>query len=170
MFIAHLPAGYLLARRMGRGHPQRTALIATGLVASILPDTDLLWFHLVDQRQTPHHAYMFHWPLFWVAGAALAWGGARLLKWRSVEPFIWVALAAVLLHMALDSVAAEIGWFRPFSDHGLNLVQVPARYDWWVWSFVLHWTFLAELAIVLAAGVTTWTDSRKVHVGKVHNE
>ena len=56
MFVAHIPAGYLLTRYLSRGHADRKALILTGLVASVLPDTDLLWFYLVDNRQTAHHA------------------------------------------------------------------------------------------------------------------
>ena len=160
MFIAHLPAGYLLARWLSRDQPHRKALIATGLVASVLPDTDLLWFYLVDQRQTVHHSYVFHWPLFWVACAACAWAVARIMNWTRLYPFIRVALACLLLHMVLDSVAAEILWLQPFAGYEVNLVKVPARYDWWVWSFVLHWTFLLELAIVLAAAITLWGATR----------
>jgi hypothetical protein len=29
-----------------------------------------------------------------------------------------------------------------------------------VWNFILHWTFLLELAIVLAAGIALWRDMR----------
>jgi inner membrane protein len=83
-------------------------------------------------------------------------------------PFIGIALACLLLHMVLDSIAAEILWLKPFSDFEVNLVEVPARYDWWVWSFVLHWTFLLELAIVLAAGITLWRDYGKVRVTMAH--
>jgi inner membrane protein len=156
MFVAHIPAGYLLSRYLSRGHEDRKALILTGVVASVLPDTDLLWFYLVDNRQTVHHAYVFHWPLFWVACAASAWAVARIMNWTRLYPFIRVALACLLLHMVLDSIAAEILWLKPFADLEVNLVKVPARYGWWVWNFVLHWTFLLELAIVLAAGITLW--------------
>lgn len=160
MFIAHLPAGYLVARWLSKDQPHRNALIATGLVASVLPDTDLLWFYLVDQRQTPHHAYVFNWPLFWVACAAGALSVAWFMKWGQVKPFIGITLACLLLDMVLDSVAAEISWLQPFADYEVNLVSVPARFDWWVWSFVFHWTFLLEITTVLAAGITLWRDKR----------
>jgi inner membrane protein len=160
MFVAHIPAGYLLSRYLSRGHPDRKALILTGILASILPDTDLLWFYLVDNRQTVHHAYVFHWPLFWLACAACAWAVARIMNWTRLYPFIRVALACLLLHMVLDSIAAEILWLMPFAGYEVNLVKVPARYGWWVWNFILHWTFLAELAIVLAAGIMLWRDMR----------
>jgi inner membrane protein len=169
MFVAHIPAGYLLSRYLGRGHADRKALILTGVVASVLPDTDLLWFYLVDQRQTVHHSYVFHWPLFWVACAACAWAVARILDRPRLYPFIRVALACLLLHMVLDSIAAEILWLKPFAPYEVNLVEVPARYDWWVWSFVLHWTFLLELAIVLAAAITLWRATVARHPSHLKN-
>jgi inner membrane protein len=91
------------------------------------------------------------------------------MKWSQLKPFIGIALACLLLHMVLDSIAAEIGWLKPFAPYEVNLVQVPARYDWWVWSFVLHWTFLLELAIVLAAGVTLWRATRAGHPSHLKN-
>ncbi|ETD90981.1 metal-dependent hydrolase (plasmid) [Rhodobacter capsulatus] len=158
MFIAHLPAGYLLSRQIAKSHPAKGALIATGLLASVLPDTDLFWFYLVSDRQSLHHGYMFHWPLFWGLIAALSWGFARALGAHGAGSFILVALANLLLHLALDSVAAGVGWLRPLSTIEVNLVEVPARYNWWVWNFVLHWTFGLELAIILAAGLTLRRD------------
>ncbi|MEZ5686655.1 MAG: metal-dependent hydrolase [Paracoccaceae bacterium] len=160
MFIAHLPAGYLLARSLSKDHLNKKWLVFTGLGASILPDTDLLWFYLVDNRQSVHHAYLFHMPFFWIALGALSLAITRLKKWRRAEPFIGVALLCLLLHMLLDTVAAEIGWLRPFSAIEWNLIKVPARFDWWVWSFVFHWTFLLELAIISAAAVALRQDLR----------
>ena len=105
--------------------------------------------------------YIFHWPLFWGLIAALSWALARALGWRGAGPFILVALANLTLHLALDSIAAGVGWLQPFSALEVNLVEVPARYDWWVWNFVLHWTFGLELAIAVAAGLTLRHDLRR---------
>ncbi|MFV0472641.1 MAG: metal-dependent hydrolase [Pikeienuella sp.] len=158
MFIAHIPAGYLLANRLSRNHPDRAALIAIGLVAAVFPDTDLFWFYLVDGRQTAHHAYLFHWPLFWTALAALALAAARLAHWRRAGRFILVALIGLMSHMALDSVAAAIPWLAPFSAREFGLFEVSPRPGWWVWTFVLHWSFALELAILLAACATLWRE------------
>lgn len=155
MFIAHLPAGYLatrgLNRRFGLAPDRARSLLAVALLCSVLPDFDLLWFYLVNDRQTAHHAYITHWPLFWIAVAALAammpWGEHR----RTALAYIATGATCLLLHMAMDSFAAEIYWLRPFSDFHLNVVEVPARFDWWVWNFVLHWTFAVEVAICIAA-------------------
>lgn len=154
MFIAHLPAGYLLTDRLTRGTRQRRLLMAVGMVAAVLPDSDLLWFYLVNDRQNLHHDFLFHWPLFWVAVAALVWIGGRLAGWRESGAVAAVALSSLLLHMVLDSIVAEIAWFAPFSDRTFGLMEVPARHDWWVWNFIRHWSFGLELLIVACAAAT----------------
>lgn len=161
MFIAHLPAGYLLGETLSRGRPARRGLIVTALMASILPDLDLVWFYLVNGRQNPHHDFVFHWPLFWVAIALSLWLIAVGTGRRRAVPFIGVGLASLLLHMALDSLAAEIAWLMPLSDARINLVTVPGGRDWWVWNFVLHWTFLLELAICGWAALVLWRNRRQ---------
>lgn len=152
MLIAHLPAGYLLSDRLAGRGPRRRALMVTGLIASVLPDTDLLWFYLVDGRQTLHHDFAFHWPLFWIAAVGLGWLVTRPFT-AGATPFAGIALAGLMLHMILDSVAGGITWLAPFSPWSLRLVEVPATRDWWVWSFTLHWTFALELAILLCAAL-----------------
>jgi len=152
MLIAHLPAGYLLARRLAprlaAGPADVRRLMAVGLVASVFPDIDLVYFYLIDGRQTLHHDYWTHIPAFWpaatLAAAALLWLARMGIPWREFLVF----LAGILLHLVLDTPAGGILWGWPVSLHRFMLVEVPARFDWWVWSFVLHWTFLAELGIV----------------------
>lgn len=155
MLIAHLPAGYLLTRRTaprlakGRANPRR--LVAVGLTGSVLPDIDLLYFYLADGRQTLHHDYWTHIPAFWPAATliiALLMMLARVaVPWRGIAVF----LSAIFLHLTLDSVAGGITWGWPVSQQRFSLIEVPARFDWWVWSFVLHWSFLFEIAICLWA-------------------
>lgn len=71
MFIAHLPAGYLLSRPFARRNPsQARAIFGIGLLCSVLPDFDLAYFYLIDQRRTPHHDYWVHTPVFWLVLAA----------------------------------------------------------------------------------------------------
>lgn len=150
MFIAHLPAGYILTKVMPP-RAKSAALWATGLFFAVAPDLDLIYFYLFSARKIPHHAYVTHWPLLWVALSATVFVVSLLLHKRSWRPFIAVGLATALLHLALDSIAAEIYWLAPFSYKYINLVEVPARYSWWVYSFILHWTFAFELIICLAA-------------------
>ncbi len=152
MFIAHLPAGYLLTKALLPKKGRHLLLMAAGLFFSIAPDLDLFWFYLVSDRRIPHHQYITHWPLFWVALFGVGFLISLVLRKASWGPYLGVGLAAVLLHLVLDSIAAEIFWLKPFSDFHINAVLVPARHGWWVWNFLLHWTFAIEIAICLAAG------------------
>ena len=151
MLIAHLPAGYLLARRivprLATAPAEARRLMAVGLAASVFADIDLVYFYLIDGRQTLHHDYWTHIPAFWpaamLAAAALLWLARMGIPWREFLVF----LAGVILHLALDTPTGGILWGWPVSLYRFLLVEIPARFDWWVWNFVLHWTFLIELAI-----------------------
>ncbi|WP_234895761.1 metal-dependent hydrolase [Sinorhizobium medicae] len=84
------------------------------------------------------------------SGSALSLAGKR-----QYLIFVGIAFANVLLHLFLDSIAADIRWLYPFSDIRFNLVEIPARYQPWYLNFILHWTFAAEMAICVAA-VWAW--------------
>ena len=162
MFLAHLPAGYLATTFVQKiAGDQSTAVLATGLVASVLPDMDLFWFYLVDDRQTVHHSYFTHTPVFWLGAGAIAWLILKAMRHRSAALFVGVGLMGVMLHLILDSIAAEIHWLWPHSDFELNLVVVPASHNWWVWNFIFHWTFLVE-ALIIVAALVVWVVKRKM--------
>jgi hypothetical protein len=161
VFIAHLPAGYLLSRFISRGRPgQSGAILATGMICSVLPDFDLAYFYLVDGRRTPHHDYWTHTPLFWLVLAACLALVLTLSGRRSQLILVGVGLANVMLHLLMDSIAADIRWLYPFSDLRFNLVHVQALYKPWYLNFIFHWTFVAELLIVLSAAVVATRDWR----------
>lgn len=162
MFIAHLPAGYLLSRFMARGRPALSgAILVTGILCSVLPDFDLAYFYPVDGRRTPHHDYWTHTPAFWLvvaAGQALA---LLISGRRNQLILVWVGLAKVLLHLLMDSIAADIRWIYPLSESRVNLVHVPALYKPWYLNFIFHWTFMAEFLIALAAVLVAAFDWRR---------
>ncbi len=155
MLIAHLPAGYLLARRIAPRLARKTddarRLMALGLAGSVFPDLDILYFYSLGGRQTLHHDYWTHIPAFWPAvalGAAmLLWLARAAIPWREGLTF----LAGICLHLVLDTPTGGILWGWPISQQRFLLVEIPARFDWWVWSFVLHWSFLFELVICARA-------------------
>ena len=155
MLTAHLPSGYLLARGLPRTIP---ALLPVALVGAVFPDLDMIWFHLVDDRAFHHHRYWVHIPAFWLAVAAIT---LPLAAWLGHVRTAAVFFAAILLHLILDSIGGGILWVAPVNDHLYTLVTVPATHGHWVTNFILHWTFLAELAIWLAA-LTLWRQRRKV--------
>lgn len=161
MFIAHLPAGYLLTQYLRRKLSCVTpSLLWLGLVASVLPDSDLLLFYLKDHRQVHHHTYLTHLPLFWAGVGIAAWLSMIALKKRHYIPYVIVFTANVLLHMVLDTPLGCIRWLYPFSDACPTLVSITPHYHWWVWNFILHWTFVAEIVIIVVA-FRVWIDSCK---------
>lgn len=154
MITAHLPAGYLLARAL----PPRRGLMATVLAASLLPDIDLVWYFLVDNR-TNHHLYWVHIPGFWLAVGLVVLPLLHRFRPRAL-PYAAAALAALLLHIVLDSLVGGIAWLWPVSDHLYRLFTVRYAGGHWIFTYLMHWTILAELAIWLAAALVFLRDRR----------
>lgn len=151
MFIAHIPAGYLMA--VSLLGPLRHARISASLVilagttGGFFPDLDLLYFYLVDERQTHHHRYFAHWPVVWLALLSLSVLGWRLGR-GSATSLAWVIFStAGLLHLVLDTLVGDIWWFAPFIDQPYAAFTVPAVHQPWWLNFVLHWSFAVELLI-----------------------
>jgi inner membrane protein len=156
MFIGHVPAGYLastfLLDRARVPPADRRRMLLIGLATSVLPDIDLLYFYLIDHRRHVHHTYLPHLPAFWLVVFAI-WAAALLL--RRTSRVGWLALGVtslnVLLHVVLDTLAGGIEWAWPFSRTAFVLASVPRHYEPWYLNFVLHWTFLLEIALAAAA-------------------
>lgn len=152
MFIAHLPAGYLLSKATLRHH-QTPGLLALGCVASIAPDFDLAWWYFIDNKQINHHEYLTHKPILWVSILSIGMiiSGLTRNHWLG-----WASLLTGLgglLHCLMDSWNSGIRWFWPISNTNYRLVDVAARFDPWWFNFLWHWSFVAELLILLAAGI-----------------
>jgi inner membrane protein len=141
MLTAHLPSGYLLARSVR--HPV-AYMMPAALIGAMLPDADMLWFHFVDHGSVHHHYYWPHIPAIW-AGIALV--TLPILQRFGLLATGVVFYAAIFLHLILDTIAGGINWAWPIGHDLFALTEVPAAYSHWVISFILHWTFLAELAI-----------------------
>ena len=154
MFVAHLPAAYLLGRALPAARASRTAARAV-LVGGLFPDVDLLWAYGVKHGTVHHHALPTHLPAVWlvVGAAALAVAGRH-------RPLVGAFLWGVALHLLLDSFVGDVKWAWPWSDAYFHVVTVPAQYRPWILSFVLHWTFLVELAICAAAALS-WRGARR---------
>jgi inner membrane protein len=158
MFIGHLPAGYMLTRamwsrldKMGIPKPDRRPLLFVGLVASVFPDIDLLYFYLVDNRQHLHHSYWTHLPFYWLVMGVLGLSFISFSRQKWLLPYLLVAEANLFLHCFLDTIVGKIWWLYPFSKQDIVLFDIPMIYDWWIFNFVLHWTFLLEILVWMAA-------------------
>lgn len=148
MFIAHLPAGYILTKKLQK-KLNNFHYLWIGLIASILPDLDMLWFYLVDDRQTLHHKYWTHIPAYWL-GILIVFTIVLYLYKKKDYIFISVILFTnITLHLTLDAVTGKIDWLYPISNHSYVLIEVSPLYSWWVWNFVINWTFLLEIAIII---------------------
>jgi inner membrane protein len=147
MLIAHLPAGYLLGLGLQKLSLRLDRkLLLAAIIGSLAPDFDMIYFHLVDGRQTHHHEYFTHWPLFWVGLLALMLFFTKVASPSRAFSVLAFGSGAIL-HMVLDTIASPIHWLMPFSPQAFEMVVVPATYQNWIWSFVLHWTFLLEISI-----------------------
>lgn len=164
MFIAHLPAGYMCARllnpRADRG--VMPALVLAGMAGGIFPDIDLIYGALVDGGRVHHHLYWPHLPLVW-AGVSLLFLLVLLVRRRpgGVRRGLCGAfIAGAWSHVLLDTVAGDIWWLWPWLDTPYSLVHIPAIHTTWWLNYLLHWSFVAELAIVILALV--WEGLRPV--------
>lgn len=164
MFIGHLPAGYLITcrciQRLSLSERATRAFMLAGLTGAIAPDFDLIWCYLVDHGQRHHHLYPTHWPLIWFAALLL------LLLWAGYAKNKRPALLCVVFcingiaHLLLDTLVGDIGWLMPFDSRLFALAHVPARYHPWWLNFFLHWSFMLEMALVVAA-IGLWRRRRK---------
>jgi hypothetical protein len=162
MLIAHAPAGYLLTRFLSRTlfkdtvEPQRQnrgyqLLMFAGIIGGIFPDFDFIYHIFLDSDRTPHHHYITHLPVSWLALLALLIFVGKLIKNRHFVAVSTVFCLSGLLHLVLDTLTGEVYWFAPFFHKGLNVFSVADVHVWWVRNYTDHWTFLFEIFISLAA-------------------
>lgn len=159
MLIAHLPSGYLLGRAGGARGPA----MAAALFGAVAPDLDMFWFHFVDHGRVLHHEYWTHLPAFWLIAGLVTLPLLRLFAPRCLRPAGFF-LAAVFLHLVLDTFVGGIFWGWPVDHRQIALAVVPATHDHWVMNFILHWSFLPEIAITLAAIWLWWRDRARGRV------
>ena len=157
MFIAHLPAGYIgacaIEHCVAREAPAiRLWVFRLFIIGSMLPDVDVFYFYIVDHCAHHHHRYWTHLPFFWIAFYVIALVTAIVSRSRALALFATSLAAGILFHLILDTPMGGLAWFYPYSDNLIYLTTVPAQYNWWVWNFILHWTFISELIVCCIAG------------------
>ncbi|WP_437883272.1 metal-dependent hydrolase [Pseudomonas sp. LRF_L74] len=151
MFIAHASSGYILSAYVSKAFKCRLlstrSVVTAGILGALAPDIDMLYFYLVDNRQTHHHHYVTHWPILWLGLTALAGLFTYLDKSSRHGRLALMFCLAALLHLLLDTLVGDIWWFAPFVDQPYALFTVPARYQPWWLNFLLHWSFAVEIVI-----------------------
>ncbi len=162
MLLAHAPAGYLLGRILSRTvfkdriPPERSDsfyrnLILAGMIGGILPDIDFIYHIFIDSDKTPHHSYITHMPVFWLALMSVFLFIYFFKKSSSKLPVLITLCSGALLHLVCDTITGIVFWFYPLSKKGYNLFDVSDTHIWWVHNYMYHWTFLIEIAIIVTA-------------------
>lgn len=173
MFIAHLPAAYLIGKFIQRRWPQvfkpaapaaRATSLAWGalLLGSVAPDFDLLYFYLWSERSFNHHIYPPHVPIVWLATSLLGWLCLYQAPkaWRTV----WVMFCiGWWSHLVLDTVAGGIWWLWPWISTPYVWIVLPRRFDHGVLNFLSHPACWMEVIIVVFA----WRTWRLGHLGRL---
>ncbi len=159
MYFGHIPAGYLsvMAVEKFMGHKDAVAtsrfqlLTLFGLLASVLPDVDMLYFYFVDHRQHLHHSYITHIPFYWFLAGMFWFLSSLIIRRMKFGIYGFVVMMNIALHLMLDTVGTGIKWFHPFSQQYVVFIHVPASHRWTVMSFITHWSFLFEVIIIFSA-------------------
>jgi len=118
----------------------------------------MLFFHFVDHGAIHHHRYWVHVPAFWFVVALLCLPVLGRTRYQAAG---CVFLASNLVHLLLDSIGGGIMWLYPINNTLYEIITVPATRSHWIWSFLLHWTIVLEVAIWVLAAVLFVFDSRQ---------
>ena len=154
MIIGHLPAGYIIAKLYAHNAaPNQKVydlILITGLVSSVIPDLDLLYFYGIDR--TLHHHFLFpHLPIFWLCALCAIGFSALCMRSRLLMILTGAAALGLFSHLVLDTIAGGIAWGLPWDPSLIRLVDIPATHSHFLISFALHWTFLLEISLWVLA-------------------
>jgi len=155
MIIGHIPSGYiyskLLANKLAGKRINLHLLILIGVTGAIAPDFDWLYFYFVDDEKHLHHTYWTHYPIAWLGLLLIFSVWYRYISKKSYVLLGVVFSAAGFMHLLLDSVVGNIWWFAPFIDKPYSMFTVSELHEPWWLNFILHWSFLLELLLMLWA-------------------
>ncbi|MGF7059513.1 metal-dependent hydrolase [Brassicibacter mesophilus] len=151
MLIAHAPAGYVVLRLFNKIKKENISYFKYGILFSIWPDFDLLYFYLIDNKSSLHHFYFPHIPLFAFICCFLVIVLKKLKVDKRAINIYYLFLINWFIHLALDTVTGGINWLYPINNKLFVFIKIPANYQHWIISFVLHWSFLFEISIVIWA-------------------
>ena len=170
MMIAHLPAGYVVSRWLGGRLKSQAvfgkAFLWAGLLGSVVPDFDMFYFYLIDQRQHHHHTYFTHFPVLWFGLLLISLLWLRVAKEKNYAVLALVFSANAAFHMLLDTINGTMYWLAPFDQTPFALITVPALYQPWWLNFIFHWSFGVEL-VILAFAAYFWRREQREKAGKL---
>lgn len=151
MLIAHAPAGYIVNRTFNKARNQNISFLKFGLIFSLWPDLDLIYFYFFDKKATFHHLYFAHLPFALLICLLLVIPFKHLKVFQRIKNYYYLFLINWFVHLILDTFTGGIAWLYPLSNKVFTLIVVPAVYSHWIISFILHWSFVIEIIIVFIA-------------------
>ncbi|MCI5123366.1 MAG: metal-dependent hydrolase [Candidatus Electrothrix sp. AR5] len=167
MIMAHFPAGYLVSRCLHKvlsmNTVNTTVFLWAGVLGSVFPDLDFLYFYMSDNHPANHRLYWTHLPFFWICVSYVAlpmiWKfGNSTTRYCSL-----IFLLNVFFHLCLDSVASRVYWLAPFSYKGYKLFTMHFErvFDFWLWNYMAHPIFWSgEFVIAIIAIIFIVADQR----------
>ena len=154
MIIGHLPLGYLstklIAAKWLHQSVNKRAFMVAGILGSITPDLDMFYFYLIDNCQHHHHTYWTHTPLYWILILGLLFLVLRYIKIKCLS-YLGIYGLNIFIHLVADTFVGDIWWLSPIINEPFSFFTVPSAYKTWWLNFVLHWSFLLEITIMLSA-------------------
>jgi inner membrane protein len=154
MIIAHLPAGYITCRLLFNKFKHRVdspkAYLFWGLLGSVAPDFNHLYFWFFDIEQE-HHRVFTHYPSFWevlVIGSVL-W---LLVARRSQNPVsAFMFSIGGFIHMILDTVTGHVFWLAPISYKPFSIGNMVETANPCLVDHSPEWSYGIELVILVWA-------------------
>ena len=156
MLIAHMPAGYIVAKAFKQ---EKKPVVISSLIFSVWPDLGLIYFYLFD-NSVIHRQFFTHLPIVMAAAFLITLPLYHMKFFAKMRIYYVLFFVNWLVHLVLDTFTERIFWLYPLSNHGFQLIEIPTVFSHWIISFVLHWSFVVELAIV-ALAVTLFLRARK---------
>lgn len=124
---AHISGGYLALNLINKINPNlglsTNGLMIAGLVGSVLPDIDFVFFKYVKD----HHNSWPHAPLFWIAIYLLVFALSLILKNQAIKDYSTALIIGILTHLFLDwfnGRTAGIRIFYPLSERVFSLYSL----------------------------------------------
>ncbi len=153
MTFAHLPAGYILTKKI-QSCCDSSGYLWLGLLASILPDAGIVYLFLnnVTNYRNVHHDYWTHYPLYWMIIGLTLYTLACFKNNRSDIIAITIFMSNVFLHLMLDTVTGNIKWLYPFSGEYHSLFArlsdiLGLSFQYTFWKVKIYWTIILEIGI-----------------------
>ncbi len=168
MLIGHLPAGYFVTKSILKklkipiNNTMGKWLFLAGLVASIAPDFDIVYWMLFDEYGTgSHRNYYTNYPILYLALLVILVIIYFIVKKPWLKYGIIVVFANFFTHLILDTTFVGIKWLWPFYDKMIGIYNVNFTGGLMIENYFHHWIWYLEIALWLLAIISVIISYKK---------